>query len=159
MSSSSFGISGAVTATESYAPTQAQDIRTIERRIADFVTAWNKHDPARMALLWHDDGDLINPFGRIAKGRDQVLQLLRDEHSGLTKNCTNQFNITSIRLATDDVAVVDIESTMIGMRDADGKGMPPFKPHVLLVLSKKDGEWGVVSARPYAYATCPGKAS
>lgn len=158
MSSSSFGFSGDAAA-ESYSPAMAQDIRAIEGRIADFVTAWNKHDPVRMAALWHDDGDLINPFGRIAKGRNEVEDLLREEHSTITKNCTNQFNIDSVRLAGNDVAIVDIESVMVGMRDPQGNELPPFKPHVFLVMSKKEGEWGVAAARPYAYATVLGDAS
>lgn len=154
MSSSQYGMSGAFAA-ESSAPSRAQDTRTIERRLGEFVTAWNKHDPAQMVAMWHDDGDLINPWGRIAKGRDQVQDLFRDEHTGPMKMCSHQMAIASVRLAADDVAIVDADCTLTGLRDPDGKELPVFKPHVVFVMSKKDGDWKILSARPYAFTPRP----
>jgi len=37
-----------------------------------FAAAWNKHDAKAMAATWAKDGDLVNPFGRVAKGRAEV---------------------------------------------------------------------------------------
>ncbi len=159
MSGSQYGISGDTFATEALAGSRQQDIAAIERRLGDFVAAWNRHEPAQMASVWHDDGDLINPWGRIAKGREQVQALFRDEHSGPMKTCTYHMTTTSLRLVSGDVAVVDSESTLTGMRDAAGKELPPYKPHIVLVLNKRDGEWRILCARPYAFTSRPGTAS
>jgi ketosteroid isomerase-like protein len=49
------------------------------------IEAWNRHDAAALAALWHEDGDLINPAGRWAQGRAQVEKLFRDEQSTVMK--------------------------------------------------------------------------
>ena len=159
MSRSEYGIPGDTFSTEAIAGSRQQDIAAIERRLGDFTTAWNRHEPAQMASVWHDDGDLINPWGRVAKGREQVLALFREEHSGPMKTCNYQMTTTSLRLVSGDVAIVDCESTLTGMRDQSGKELPPYKPHILLLLSKKDGEWRVLCGRPYAFSSRPGGAS
>jgi uncharacterized protein (TIGR02246 family) len=159
MSGSQYGITSDTFATEALAGSRQQDVAAIERRLGDFVAAWNRHEPAQMASVWQDDGDLISPWGRIAKGRDQVQAQFREEQAGPMKTCNHQMSITSVRLVSGDVAVVDSECTLTGMRDQSGKELPPYKPHVTLVLSKKDGQWGVLCARPYAFSPRPGAAS
>lgn len=158
MSRSNYGVSGG--GAEPFAPSRLLEARTaVERRVGQFVTAWNRHDPVQMASIWHDDGDLINPFGRFARGHSQVQELFRDEHAGPMKTCANQMSINAMRLASDDVAIVDADCTLTGMRGADGKELPTFKPHVLLVLTRREGDWRVLSARAYAMTPAPGAAS
>ena len=148
------GIGGTAT-TESIASLRTKDTAIIERRLGEFVTAWNKHDSTQMAAVWHDDGDLINQFGRLAKGRDQVEALFREEHAGPMKSCTHKMTISSNRLLSPEVALVDAECNLTGVRGPDGKELPVMIPHVVLALSKKDGDWKVSSARPYLYAPQP----
>lgn len=159
MSGSTYQSSGTTLPGETFTPSRAQDIRAIEQRLGDFVAAWNRHDSVQMAAQWFEDGDLINTFGRIAKGRDQVQELFRDEHSGPMKTCTHKMAIQAIRMASDDVAIVDAECTLIGLRGPDGKELPTLKPHVVLVLGKKESDWKVFSARPYVFSTGLGAAS
>ena len=154
---SQFGFSSSTSASESFAPARGQESRNIERRIAEFVTAWNKHDPVQMAALWAEDGDLINPFGRLAKGRQQVEQLFRDEHASPMKSCRNEMAIASQRWVADNVVVVDADCTMMGIRGADGKELPTFNPHVVLVMGKTDGDWQILAARPYAFRPALGQ--
>ncbi len=159
MSRSQYGMSGGTYAAEGTSASMQPDIAAIERRLGDFVAAWNRHDTVQMASVWHDDGDLINPFGQIAKGRSQVQALFRDEHSGPMKTCNHQLAINSVRLASQDIAIVDGECTLTGLRDSAGKELPTYKPHVHFVLCKRDGQWGVLSARAYAVSSRPGAAS
>lgn len=56
------------------------------------------------------------------------------------KSCTNQMTITSERWLADNLAVLDIDSTMTGMRSADGKELPTFNPHIVLVMGKTYGD-------------------
>ncbi|HEY8666400.1 MAG TPA: SgcJ/EcaC family oxidoreductase [Tepidisphaeraceae bacterium] len=154
--SSQFGVGSAASTGQGHAPAQENDRRAIEQRIQDFAAAWNRHDPAQMALLWAEDGDLINPWGRVAKGRGQVQQVFRDEHQGMMKSCSHQMNIQSVRMIGDDTALVDGECTLSGARGADGKEIPTFKPHVFFVMNKKDGEWHAAAVRPYSFAPAPG---
>ena len=50
----------------------------IKARADEFAAAWNKHDTKAMADMWSTDGDLINPYGRVAKGRAEVEKLFLD---------------------------------------------------------------------------------
>ena len=45
------------------------DTAAIHARTQEFLAAWNRHDAKEMAAVWAPDGDLVNPFGRAAKGR------------------------------------------------------------------------------------------
>ncbi len=136
-----------------------QEARGMEQSLADFAAAWNRHDPANMAACWAQDGDLINPFGRVAKGQDQVEQLFRDEQQGPMKTCSFQMRVSAVRLASNDIAMADADCTLTGIRSPDGKEQPVFKPHIFFVMSKKEGDWKILSARPYAYSPMPGRSS
>jgi uncharacterized protein (TIGR02246 family) len=127
----------------------------IKERVAGFVTAWNQHDVKAMAACWAEDGDLINPFGRTAKGRDEVEKLFTDEHGGVMKQSTNEMKVESARMV-GDVTLVDVDCTITGMHDAEGKELPVMKLHVFLVMKEKDGKWMIEAARPYAYREAPG---
>lgn len=152
-------MSGDVFASQPLSGSAKQEIASIERRLGDFVSAWNRHEPAQMASVWHDDGDLIDPFGRSVKGHDQVQAFFRADQQGMMKTSNYQLTISNVRLITGDLAALDSESTITGMREPSGKELPPFKHHVFFVVSKHDGEWKILCARPYAFTSRPGSAS
>jgi uncharacterized protein (TIGR02246 family) len=126
----------------------------IKARVAEFVTAWSHHDAKQMAMFWTEDGDLINPFGRVAKGRAEVQQLFADEQSGPMKTSTMDMQVESVRMA-GELALADCRCNITGIRDRDGKEQPPLKLHVFFVMTQKDGKWMYLSARPYAYVAAP----
>jgi ketosteroid isomerase-like protein len=99
---------------------------------------------------------LIDPFGRYARDRSQVEQLFTEEQQGPMKQSRHQLNITAVRTASGDVALVDADCTLTGMRDAAGKELPVFKPHVFFLMGRKDGNWAILAARPYAFVPRPG---
>ncbi len=135
-------------------PGDEQDV--LKARSAEFAAAWNKHDAAAMAALWAPDGDVINPFGRVAKGRAEVEALFKDEHGGPMKMTTYSSKVTGVRVLGDRVAVLDWEANITGMQSGDGSPLPPFPHHVVVVVQKdKDGKWMVEAARPYAFAPAP----
>ena len=153
------GLGGSTSTTQGFSQPVSQDTRTIEGRVADFAAAWNKHDPARMASLWAEDGDLINPFGRFASGRAQVEQLFREEHQGPMKNSTHQIGIDSIRLLGSELAIVEGDCKLTGIRSPDGKEVSAIKPHISFVMGKIEGNWKILAARAYLYSSMPGVAS
>ena len=153
---SEFGVNIAETTLDAVAPAHRQETHSVDRVIGRFVTAWNKHDPAQMASIWAEDGDLITPWGQLARGRDQVLELFAQDQRGMMKSSTHQLTIASVRWAADDVVIVDADCTLTGILGPDGRELAAFKPHVLFVLGKSKGEWSVLSARPYEYCARPG---
>jgi len=129
----------------------------VKSRWEAFAAAWNKHDAAAMAACWTGDGDLINPFGRIAKGRTAVEALFKDEHAMTFKDSHISESVQTVRTLGDGgIAMVDSECTITGAKNPDGSAMPPRTYHVAMVMSKaKDGKWWFEAARPYAFLTPP----
>ena len=127
---------------------------TIRSRHDEFTAAWNKHDPKAMAAFWIADGDLINPFGRHAKGTAQIEKVFTDEQTGPMKDSTYSGTVESIR-HIGDVAIVDVEAEIAGMKGPDGAAIPPFKHHVTWIARKVDGKWMAEGARAFAYVPAP----
>jgi uncharacterized protein (TIGR02246 family) len=128
----------------------------VRARSQEFVASWNRHDPKAMAGVWASDGDLINPFGRMAKGRNEVEKLLTEEQSGVMKGTTFTVMDMTVRMLKPDVALAEWDIEIAGMHAPDGSPIPTQKMHVNNVMVKKAGEWWTVAARPVSYLLLPG---
>jgi uncharacterized protein (TIGR02246 family) len=133
---------------------QSDDDAAIQKRHDEWVAAWNKHDPKAMAAFWVADGDLINPFGRHARGTAEIEKLFTEEQSGPMADTTYSGTIEGIR-HVGDVAIVDVAGEITGMKGPDGAAMPPFKHHVTWIARKVDGKWMAEGARAFAYVHGP----
>lgn len=147
---------GSISVVAVAAPGKGGSEAQVRSRSEEFAAAWNRHDVKAMAAVWASDGDLINPFGRVAKGRAEVDKLLADEHSTVMKDSTFTITNMTVRLIKPDVAIADWDVEIAVMRAADGSAMPTQKMHVNVVMVKKAGQWSTVSARPVAYPPPPG---
>lgn len=132
--------------------------QAVEKRTGEFVAAWNLHDSKALAALFLLDGDLINPFGRWAKGRDEVARLFADEQSTVMKATTMKTDAITVRTLAPDVALADWDITVTGMTAPDGSVMPAMKFHGAFVWGKKGGTWSVMAARPMLPASPSGTA-
>jgi uncharacterized protein (TIGR02246 family) len=138
------------------APAASNDAQ-IRKMTDDFAAAWNKHDATALAHFWTADGDLINPWGRKAKGFTEIQQLLQDEQNGPLKGSTYSTATMSIRMLAPTLALADLDSEIANIPNPDGSTatFATFKHHVVFVLRKTNGKWWIVSARPYAFAPSP----
>ena len=127
-----------------------EDDADIQKRHDEWCAAWNKHDAKLMASFWLPDGDLINPFGRHAKGTAEIEKVFTDEHSGMLSGTTYSGTIESIRHIGKNVAIVDVAGEIMGMKGPDGSaGTQPFKHHVTWIAEKKNGKWFAHGARAF----------
>lgn len=132
---------------------QSEDDAAIKKRHGEWTAAWDKHDPKAMAAFFTEDGDVINPFGRRAKGIAEIEKLFTEEHAGPMAKSTYSGTIESIRYLGKEVAVVDVVGEIKGMKGPDGADMAPFKHRVVWIAINKDGTWKAACAR--AFATPP----
>ena len=93
----------------------------------------------------------------MANGRSEVEKLFTDEHSTFMKKTTFDVKSSSVRLLGADVAILDFDCDVLGMKAPDGTDLPPFDHHVTAVMVKKDGTWWILSARPVQYLPTPGE--
>ena len=138
-------------------PVMAKESSEAAIRATDvvFAAAWNHHDAAAMAATWAQDGDLVNPFGRAARGRVAVQAMLQDEHNTAFKSSTYTPGPLSIRFIDPDVAVVESDTAISGILNPDGTNAPTMNVHIVRVIEKRDGKWLTVTARPIIYPTAP----
>src|ERR1041384_666150 len=92
----------------------------IQKRHDEWSAAWNKHDPKLMAAFFVADGELINPFGRHAKGTAEIEKLFTDEQTGPMAGTTYSGTIESIRYLSKTIAIVDVAGEITGMKGPDG---------------------------------------
>jgi len=140
---------------------QKDEDAAIHKRYDEWVAAWNKHDPHLLAALFTENGDLINPFGKHAEGREAIEKFFEAEQTGTGPMVGTTYNgsIASIRYISKNVAIVDVDGEVDGMKGPDGAAMPPFKHHVTWVAEKKDGKWMAQAARAFAPAPPPAPAA
>jgi uncharacterized protein (TIGR02246 family) len=115
---------------------------------ADFAARWNQGDTKAMAAMFADDADLINPLGRVAKGRSAIEKLYQDEHATAFKGSHFSSDCKGgVRLVRPDVAVVTCSFEITGMKRPDGKPLPPLAGLYTATMVKMK-TWQVVVGRP-----------
>jgi len=133
-------------------PTVESEIRA---QGEEFAAAWNKHDVKALAGIWAPDGDLINPQGRIAKDRNEIETLFKDEHTTVFAKSTYKNEHLTVHVVTPDVAVGDWDVEITGALGPDGKAGPAIKAHVTGVFKKAGGKWWLISGRAFSYLPMP----
>lgn len=122
----------------------------IQARLDEFASVWNTHDAKKMSEFWAEDGDLINPWGKEGNGRNGVFEIFEHEQNGMLKKSTQQFTVSKVRNLATDLVFVDAESNMKVVKE-NGKEKN-MAHHVSFVMTKKNGAWYVLAARPYMFA-------
>ena len=133
------------------------DEAAIRKVHADFEAAWNRHDAAAMAAMWAEDGDLLNPQGRAAKGRGEVQKIFTEEQSGGFKGTTFRHTINAVRLVAPTVAIVQASFEIANATPPAPGGPTTLKGFYQSVMVKKGGKWSIASAM--AMAPVPMEAS
>jgi uncharacterized protein (TIGR02246 family) len=136
-----------VTPTVGAQPTGAADATDVRALTDAFAAAWGRHNARELAALWTEDGDLINPMGRAAKGRAEVQQLFADEHATFMNGTKLSVTVTGERPLQGDLALIDCEALLSGVRSPEGQSLPSFKHLIFAVVKKQDGGWRFLAAR------------
>jgi uncharacterized protein (TIGR02246 family) len=134
---------------------QKEEDAAIHHRSDEWVDAWNKHDPKLMAAFFVADGDLINPFGRHAKGTAEIEKLFTEEQTGAMAGTTYAGTVENIHYIGKNLAIVDVAGEISGMKQPDGAAAPPFKHHVTWIAEKKAGKWMAHGARAFVLVPAP----
>jgi uncharacterized protein (TIGR02246 family) len=63
----------------------AEAKRAIDRGNAEWIEAWEKGDPARIAALFTDDAVMLSQGGRVFKGRQEILERQKAAMQSVTR--------------------------------------------------------------------------
>lgn len=120
-----------------------------------FVEAWNRHDPKGLAALWSTHGDFVSPFGRAAKGRDEIEAAFADEHATIFRDTTYSSTVRRVQMVDPNVVVATWDGLVTGLKNPDGSALPDFHHIVTVVAVRKGDQWQLATVRPMVPAPLP----
>jgi uncharacterized protein (TIGR02246 family) len=119
-----------------------------ESAIAELVTArsraWTAGDDQGYARLLTADADIASATGRTAHGRDAVIQLYQEQRAGAYAGAALSTKVTNIRLVRPDVAVVDADYTLAGLRDPAASNSGRV---TIVAVRQADHRWLIAAIR------------
>jgi len=86
---------------------------------------------------------IVNPFGLVMEGRDDVRETMAAQLQGPMQGSTHDLTVTEVRFVTDDVAVLDGE---VAVSTGDGRS---GTSHTTWVLRLEHGRWLIHDMRGY----------
>jgi uncharacterized protein (TIGR02246 family) len=126
----------------------------LRARSQGFAEAWATHDPNLLASFWAPTGDVINPLGRVARGRFEIAHLFHDEHSTFFRESTFQILSNTIQFMDHDFAFADWDILIHNQRMPDGQ-LHDNRYHVFLTFRRHNGDWWIQNCRPYQFIQPP----
>jgi uncharacterized protein (TIGR02246 family) len=123
---------------------------TVSRDLLEYVqayqSAFNTRDPVAIAAFFSEDADLVPGNLPALHGRGAIETWWRTYFGRQEPERRGRFNVTSTRLLTPDVALVNLVTTS-GGRGLGGEAVPVRKARTTWLLRRRDGQWLIEAAR------------
>lgn len=128
------------------APTTDED--AIRHLLRDREEAWEKQDVAHLIAPFADDADYIDSSGTLTTGRKAIEANYEKLFASMQyKDSRSTQTIKKIRFVRPDVAVVDSEWSIVGLKSADGKSVPDRFGTSVVIIVRESKEWKIVTLR------------
>ena len=119
---------------------RAVDREQIEAMLTRWEAAWNRHDMAAFASMFHDDGVWVLWTGAVWQGRRAIEEGHAEVHRTVFRNSIQRERLEELTFVGQDAAVVRFCSTLVGDERSPGTLVRSSK---FLVVTKRDGAWGI----------------
>jgi len=117
----------------------------IRKIVAEQVTAWNAGDGAAYAKHLAPEAAFTNLFGMVMYGAPAFAKRHSEILSTFYKGTTKHHSIRRIRFVTPEVAIVDIDNEVRGVKSMPaGIFVPPdgvLKTQLMEVFVRRGNEW------------------
>jgi uncharacterized protein (TIGR02246 family) len=121
-------------------PDRALERQQIAAILGRWEEAWNSHDMASFASLFHDDGVWVLWTGAVWTGRKAIEEGHAEVHKTIFRNSVQRERLEELTFVGPDAAVVRFCSVLIGDMRAPDKAIRSQK---FLVVTKRDGVWKI----------------
>jgi uncharacterized protein (TIGR02246 family) len=119
-------------------------IRTI---VAEQVVAWNAGDGTRYASHLAPEASFTNLFGMVMYGAPAFANRHNEILATFYKGTSKKHVVRRIRFLTPDVAIVDIDNEVHGVKAMPGGILVPadgvLKTQLMEVFARRDGQWWI----------------
>lgn len=109
--------------------------------------AWTRGDAKAAVVILTEDADWVSGDGQVFEGRAAIESMHREALAEAKGSRHLHPGTPKIRLVRPDVAIVDGDSYMGGLRDEQGKELPPIFSRYTAILIKNNGKWMVTAFR------------
>lgn len=125
----------------SQAPTEA-DRAQVERLVYDFEAAWNRHDMAAFADLFHDNAEWVHWRGGLWSGKPEIYQGHKAIHESYYRTSQAKVQgIEALHFLAPTIAYARVRSDMTGDARYPGE---TFRYRRTMIFSKRDGRWLII---------------
>lgn len=107
-----------------------------------FQAAWNAHDMAAFADLFHADATFVNRLGSYWRGRDRIVAEHRAIHETIYRDMTIRNVVLDVDRIGEDVATVHLRSEAT-MGEAMPHGPRRLDTLMLAVMTRREGVWRI----------------
>ena len=114
------------------------DSEGVTKLVATWSDSWNRHDAHTTAMSYEKEGDFYSVNGEPAHGWKELEAHYNQIFTGFLKEAHRTDTVKSIRFLTPDIAAVDIDWQLTGVKTKDGKDI---KGLLTWIVTKHNGQW------------------
>lgn len=123
------------------------DEAAVRKIVDEQVAAWNAGDGKAYSVHFAPEGSFTNIFGMVLYGRAEFEKRHVHIFKTFFKGTARSVTVRRIRFVTPDVAIVDIETEVRGVKAMPtGVSLPPdgvLRTRLQQVLVKRNGGWWI----------------
>ena len=107
-----------------------------------FAQAWNTHDMAAFARLFHPDATFVNRFGTYWRGVEQIVAGHAAIHASIYRDSTLAVDAPDVDAISDEAAILHFW-TRLSAGTAHPAGPHDVDTLILAVVTRRDGAWRI----------------
>lgn len=117
------------------------DSAAIKQAVALYSDALNRHDARATAMMFSEDADFRDSAGTSFHGRKGIEEGFTSLFAGRLKTAQRKDSVRSIRFLTPQIAAVDNDWEVTGLKAPDGSDLPPSRGIHAWIMTKQNGHW------------------
>ena len=123
----------------------ANDERGIKKAFGDFAAAWGSGDARKLGAFFTPDSS-FNSMGGVVWGKKDIVKALGAELKA-APGTTMSFDNFTIVFLMSNIAMVDVDETITGLKNFDGTEVGPSKRHLYVWAVNRSGDWQARAVR------------
>jgi uncharacterized protein (TIGR02246 family) len=107
-----------------------------------FQSAWNAHDMAAFANLFHPDATFVNRFAHYVRGVEEIVALHQPIHATIYRDSTLENELIDATHLGDDATIIHFWCRLL-IGPAHPAGAHEVDTLVLAVVTRREGSWRI----------------